>query len=136
MQAAYAHAIRFKYRFYSYGDASLLFRAPQERDAGDEPWIGQREFRPLRNWTTQGAQTVKNSVTRWEAAKKLAGDLGCTLETIYLTFGQHDLVVVMDAPDDEAAARVKLKISEGGAITGTTLKAFVEADYRKIIASL
>ncbi len=29
MQAAYAHAIRFKYRFYSYGDSSLLFR--QER---------------------------------------------------------------------------------------------------------
>ena len=27
MQAAYAHAIRFRYRFYSYGDASLLFRA-------------------------------------------------------------------------------------------------------------
>ena len=27
MQAAYAHAIRFKYRFYSYGDASLLFRS-------------------------------------------------------------------------------------------------------------
>jgi len=32
MQAAYAHAIRFKYRFYSYGDASLLFRAPQAQD--------------------------------------------------------------------------------------------------------
>jgi S-adenosylmethionine:tRNA ribosyltransferase-isomerase len=29
MQAAYAHAIRFKYRFYSYGDSSLLFRADQ-----------------------------------------------------------------------------------------------------------
>jgi S-adenosylmethionine:tRNA ribosyltransferase-isomerase len=29
MKAAYAHAIRFKYRFYSYGDASLLFRAAQ-----------------------------------------------------------------------------------------------------------
>jgi S-adenosylmethionine:tRNA ribosyltransferase-isomerase len=29
MQAAYAHAVRFKYRFYSYGDASLLFRAQQ-----------------------------------------------------------------------------------------------------------
>jgi S-adenosylmethionine:tRNA ribosyltransferase-isomerase len=27
MQAAYSHAIRFKYRFYSYGDASLLFRS-------------------------------------------------------------------------------------------------------------
>ncbi|MEP7240571.1 MAG: tRNA preQ1(34) S-adenosylmethionine ribosyltransferase-isomerase QueA [Devosia sp.] len=29
MQAAYAHAIRFRYRFYSYGDASLLFRQEQ-----------------------------------------------------------------------------------------------------------
>ena len=32
MQAAYAHAIRFKYRFYSYGDASLLFRGPRDAD--------------------------------------------------------------------------------------------------------
>jgi S-adenosylmethionine:tRNA ribosyltransferase-isomerase len=29
MQAAYAHAIKERYRFYSYGDASLLFLAPQ-----------------------------------------------------------------------------------------------------------
>jgi S-adenosylmethionine:tRNA ribosyltransferase-isomerase len=36
MKAAYAHAIRFKYRFYSYGDASLLFRAPQESDDEEE----------------------------------------------------------------------------------------------------
>jgi S-adenosylmethionine:tRNA ribosyltransferase-isomerase len=27
MQAAYAHAIAAGYRFYSYGDACLLFRA-------------------------------------------------------------------------------------------------------------
>jgi S-adenosylmethionine:tRNA ribosyltransferase-isomerase len=27
MQAAYAHAIKERYRFYSYGDATLLFRA-------------------------------------------------------------------------------------------------------------
>ncbi|HVY50710.1 MAG TPA: tRNA preQ1(34) S-adenosylmethionine ribosyltransferase-isomerase QueA [Devosia sp.] len=30
MKAAYAHAIGLNYRFYSYGDASLLFRAPGE----------------------------------------------------------------------------------------------------------
>jgi S-adenosylmethionine:tRNA ribosyltransferase-isomerase len=28
MRAAYAHAIANEYRFYSYGDASLLFPAP------------------------------------------------------------------------------------------------------------
>jgi S-adenosylmethionine:tRNA ribosyltransferase-isomerase len=32
MKAAYAHAIRFKYRFYSYGDSSLLFRLEQPED--------------------------------------------------------------------------------------------------------
>ncbi|MGN6684889.1 MAG: S-adenosylmethionine:tRNA ribosyltransferase-isomerase, partial [Devosia sp.] len=32
MRAAYAHAIRFKYRFYSYGDSSLLFRQEQGDD--------------------------------------------------------------------------------------------------------
>lgn len=32
MKAAYAHAIEQKYRFYSYGDSSLLFRARQPED--------------------------------------------------------------------------------------------------------
>ncbi len=35
MRAAYAHAVRSEYRFYSYGDASLLFRAPQEPEDED-----------------------------------------------------------------------------------------------------
>ena len=29
MRGAYEHAIRTDYRFYSYGDASLLFRDPE-----------------------------------------------------------------------------------------------------------
>lgn len=34
MKAAYAHAVAAGYRFYSYGDASLLFRADKETDHG------------------------------------------------------------------------------------------------------
>jgi S-adenosylmethionine:tRNA ribosyltransferase-isomerase len=30
MQSAYAHAIKDQYRFYSYGDASLLFPAAEK----------------------------------------------------------------------------------------------------------
>jgi S-adenosylmethionine:tRNA ribosyltransferase-isomerase len=32
MKTAYAHAIRFRYRFYSYGDSSLLFRQEQTEE--------------------------------------------------------------------------------------------------------
>jgi S-adenosylmethionine:tRNA ribosyltransferase-isomerase len=30
MKRAYAHAIAAGYRFYSYGDACLMFRAPEQ----------------------------------------------------------------------------------------------------------
>ena len=35
MQAAYAHAIRAGYRFYSYGDASLLLSFGRTLDSDD-----------------------------------------------------------------------------------------------------
>jgi uncharacterized protein with GYD domain len=58
----------------------------------------------LLNWTEQGIKSVKESASRFDAAKDVAKKAGCTLETIYLTFGQHDLVAILDAPNDEAAA--------------------------------
>jgi S-adenosylmethionine:tRNA ribosyltransferase-isomerase len=46
MQQAYAHAIATGYRFYSYGDACLLFRAPSSLTViPDEP-TGPGEARP------------------------------------------------------------------------------------------
>jgi hypothetical protein len=35
MRAAYAHAVETGYRFFSYGDANLLFRADFEASAGE-----------------------------------------------------------------------------------------------------
>jgi S-adenosylmethionine:tRNA ribosyltransferase-isomerase len=37
MKAAYAHAIATGYRFYSYGDSSLLFRTPTIPSSSDKP---------------------------------------------------------------------------------------------------
>lgn len=53
-----------------------------------------------------------------------------------MTFGAYDLVAILDAPNDEAAAKLNLKIGTGGAIRSTTLKAFPEGDYRRILAEL
>ena len=90
----------------------------------------------LLNWTDQGVKTVKDSAKRYDAAKEVAKQAGCTLETIYMTFGAYDLVCVLDAPSDEAAATFNLRTAMAGNIRVTTLRAFPEADYRKLIGAL
>ncbi len=90
----------------------------------------------LLKWTDQGLKNVKDSANRFDKAKELAKALGCTFESIHLTFGRYDLVGVLDAPSDEAAATFNLRLAAGGNIHGETLKAFPEAEYRKVISGV
>ena len=46
------------------------------------------------------------------------------------------MVVVGEFPNDEAYARTVLAIASRGALRTTTLKAFTEDEYRRIIASV
>lgn len=90
----------------------------------------------LLNWTEQGLKNIKDSANRYDAAKELAKKSGCTMESIHMTFGAYDLVIMLDAPNDEAAATFNLRVSSAGNVRGTTLKAFPEPDYRKIVAGV
>jgi uncharacterized protein with GYD domain len=90
----------------------------------------------LINWTEQGIRNVKDSPARADAARALAKKLGANMRELYMTMGGYDLVAIMEAPDDETMAKFALTVGSGGAIRTTTLKAFDEATYRKIIAGL
>ena len=90
----------------------------------------------LANWTDQGARAVKDSPRRLDAAKKALKDMGGEFRSFFLTMGDYDLVAVYEAPDDAVAARFNLQIGMLGNIRTRTLKAFPEAAYREIIASL
>jgi len=90
----------------------------------------------LMSWTDQGIKTVKDSPKRLDAGKDLAKKHGCKLEQFYMTTGAHDMVSVLDAPDDETAAKFVLTLGSGGNVRSTTLKAFPEESYRKIIGNL
>jgi uncharacterized protein with GYD domain len=46
------------------------------------------------------------------------------------------MVVMLEAPDDEAAAKFALSLGSAGNVRTTTLKAFSEQSYRSIIGSL
>jgi uncharacterized protein with GYD domain len=58
------------------------------------------------------------------------------IKSFYLTMGDYDMVVILEAPDDAVAARFSLQLGMQGNVRTRTLKAFPEAAYREIINSL
>jgi len=90
----------------------------------------------LTNWTEQGIKNVKESPKRLDAAKALAKKFNGEVVEFYMTTGAHDMVVMLEAPDDEAAAKFALSLGSAGNVRTTTLKAFSEQSYRSIIGSL
>jgi uncharacterized protein with GYD domain len=79
---------------------------------------------------------VKDSPKRLDAFKQMLKNAGGELRGVYLTLGAHDLVAVFDVPSDDAAAKLVLSIASQGNIRTTTLKAFPEEEYRKIVGSI
>jgi len=90
----------------------------------------------LLRYTQQGIADAKGGLARLDAAKEAFRRAGGELKAFYLTMGQYDGVAIAELPDDTTAARVVLGISAQGNLRSETLKAFSEAEYRKIIASL
>lgn len=84
----------------------------------------------LSKFTQQGVQNIKDS------PKRLAKSLGGRIRSFYMTMGSYDVVAVLELPDDDAAAKFALQMGRSGNASTETLKAFPEADYRKIISSL
>jgi uncharacterized protein with GYD domain len=90
----------------------------------------------LLNYTDQGIRTVKDSPKRLDAARGLARKHGAEIRDVYLTMGTYDLVTVVEAATDDALAKFVLALGALGNVRTTTLKAFPEAEYRKIVGAV
>lgn len=51
---------------------------------------------------------------RREMAEDLAGSLGGSIEAFYYAFGDSDLYVIVDLPDDASAAAVSVSVGAAG----------------------
>jgi uncharacterized protein with GYD domain len=90
----------------------------------------------LSRFTQQGLERIKDGPDRLEAARKMLKGLGCALKDFYLVAGQYDTVVIMEAPDEKAAARASLAIGSQGNVRIETLRAFDEKEYRELVKTL
>ena len=94
------------------------------------------KFVILGNWTDQGVRNAKETVNRARAAKAGFEKMGIKWEAIYWTVGNYDMVVVVDAPNDEVATRAGLMTGMQGNIRTTTLRAFGETEMEGIIKGM
>ncbi len=90
----------------------------------------------LSRFTQQGVQTIKDGPARLDAARQTFQELGAELKEFYLTLGEYDAVVVVEAPDDETVAKASLAIGSLGNVRIETLRAFTEEEYREIVGTL
>lgn len=90
----------------------------------------------LLQWTPQGAENIKDSPARLEAARKAFAAVGVQMKDFYMTMGKYDMVCVLEAPDDMAVAKALLSVASKGSIRTHTMRAFTEAEYRNVIGSL
>ena len=88
------------------------------------------------DWTEQGMGAIGESPQRLDAAKRQLEEMGGRFVAFWMTMGEHDMVLVYETPDDAVAARFTLVLNGLGAVRTKTMKAFPEAAYRGIMASL
>jgi uncharacterized protein with GYD domain len=87
----------------------------------------------LINWTEQGAANFKETVDRYEAAQQQFEKLGVKLVDVYWTVGEHDIVTVVEAPDDESATAALLRLGAAGNVRTKTMRAFSRDEMRRVI---
>ncbi len=88
------------------------------------------------NFTDQGIRSIKNALTRTQAARDLAKKVGIEIKQIYLTAGDSDLVAFVDTPSGDNVAKFALALGSAGNVRTRTARAWTEAEYMKIVSEL
>jgi uncharacterized protein with GYD domain len=70
------------------------------------------------SYTADGVKGVlkEGGTSRKEAIEKVVADLGGSLDAFYFAFGNDDVYVLADLPDNTNAAAVSLSVAATGAV--------------------
>jgi len=92
-------------------------------------------FIALLDFTDQGIRNIRDSPHRADQFQKLAERAGARVVGQYWTIGNHDGVLILEAPDDAVAASILLALGASGNVRTTTLRAFEWAEALELIDS-
>ena len=78
----------------------------------------------LTNLTDEGRKTVKEKPERIKEVNKEVEWMGVKILSQYALLGGYDFVNIIEAPDNQAIAKVAVELSSRGTLQTTTLAAF------------
>lgn len=88
------------------------------------------------DFTEQGVRTIKDAPKRAKAARELAQKLHVDIQQVFLTTGEHDLLLIAQAPDGENIAKFALALSSLGNVRTHTERAWPESEFLKVVSEL
>jgi uncharacterized protein with GYD domain len=90
----------------------------------------------LLQFTEQGIRNVKDSIKRAAAATAEAEKMGVKVTDSFWTMGAYDVVLLLDAPNDETMSAFSLKIGALGNVKSQTMRAFSRKEMETILAKV
>jgi uncharacterized protein with GYD domain len=86
------------------------------------------------NFTEQGIRKYAETVSRADAFIKDAQKSGVKVTALYWLVGGHDGLVLMEAPDEQTATAVLLKLGALGNVRTQTMRAYDRSEMEAIVA--
>ena len=90
----------------------------------------------LMRWTSQGLAGLPRWRERVEEGERTIEEAGGKLTGVYVTLGRYDVVEIFEAPDDETAMEILMKLQRHGAEQTETLRAFSRDEAEEIVRRL
>ena len=88
----------------------------------------------LLQFTEQGIRTVQDTIKRAAAATDEAEKMGVKVTDSFWTMGAYDVVLLLDAPNDETITAFALKLGARGNVKTQTMRAFRREEMESILA--
>jgi uncharacterized protein with GYD domain len=90
----------------------------------------------LLQFTDQGIRNVKDTIKRAAAATAEAEKIGAKVTDAFWTLGAYDVVLLLDAPNDETMTAFTLKLGSLGNVKTQTMRAFRREEMEGILAKV
>ena len=90
----------------------------------------------LLQFTDQGIRNVKDTIERAAAATAAAEKMGAKITDAFWTMGAYDVVLLLDAPNDETVSAFSLKIGSLGNVKSHTMRAFRREEMERVLAKV